>query len=198
MPEEFLASPQGYSASTEEVSEVYIDGRVGGGYSDDLGMDVAGEYDHINITRNGDEEIIICTCSRDDPQAPRCLWCFLLELSDPPINPVFRFPRSQPHLYQQWVVNLKRDKWKPSPGSRLCSSHFTEARFDRSGSRTRLKSDAIPMLFSFPEHLQKAVNPAHVAEKTPTATRSSEQAADSKGYHRSTGFYKTRRGRPRP
>lgn len=91
MPEEFLASPQGYSASTEEVSEVYIDGRVGGGYSDDLGMDVAGEYDHINITRNGDEEIIICTCSRDDPQASRCLWCFLLELSDPPINPVFRF-----------------------------------------------------------------------------------------------------------
>ncbi|XP_075721571.1 THAP domain-containing protein 1-like [Rhipicephalus microplus] len=65
------------------------------------------------------------------------------------------FPRSQPHLYQQWVVNLKRDKWKPSPGSRLCSSHFTEACFDRSGSRTRLKSDAIPTLFSFPEHLQK-------------------------------------------
>ncbi|XP_075750782.1 THAP domain-containing protein 1-like [Rhipicephalus microplus] len=66
-----------------------------------------------------------------------------------------RFPRSQPHLYEQWVVNLKRDKWKPSPGSRLCSSHFTEACFDRSGSRTRLKSDAIPTLFSFPEHLQK-------------------------------------------
>ncbi|KAH8039294.1 hypothetical protein HPB51_005540 [Rhipicephalus microplus] len=65
------------------------------------------------------------------------------------------FSRSQPHLYQQWVVNLKRDKWKPSPGSRLCSSHFTEACFDRSGSRTRLKSDAIPTLFSFPEHLQK-------------------------------------------
>ncbi|KAH8035064.1 hypothetical protein HPB51_004305 [Rhipicephalus microplus] len=71
--------------------------------------------------------------------------------------PCFGFPRSQPHLYQQWVVNLKRDKWKPSPGSRLCSSHFTEACFDRSGSRTRLKSDAIPTLFSFPEHLQKGL-----------------------------------------
>ncbi|KAH8039399.1 hypothetical protein HPB51_006419 [Rhipicephalus microplus] len=31
---------------------------------------------------------------------------------------------------------------------------------------------------------RQAVNPAHVAEKTPTPTRSSEQAADSKGYHR--------------
>ncbi|KAH8042417.1 hypothetical protein HPB51_023256 [Rhipicephalus microplus] len=43
-----------------------------------------------------------------------------------------------------------------------------------------------------------AVNPAPVAEKTPTPTKSSERAADSKVSHRSTAFYKTRRGRPRP
>ncbi|KAM7307081.1 hypothetical protein ISCGN_010717 [Ixodes scapularis] len=65
------------------------------------------------------------------------------------------FPRCQPKLYQQWVVNLKRDKWKPSPGSRLCSDHFDDSCFDRTGARTRLRSGAVPTLFNFPEHLQK-------------------------------------------
>ncbi|KAH8030056.1 hypothetical protein HPB51_006488 [Rhipicephalus microplus] len=46
--------------------------------------------------------------------------------------------------------------------------------------------------------IAQAVNPAPVAEKTPTPTKSSERAADSKVSHRSTAFYKTRRGRPRP
>ncbi|KAG0435177.1 hypothetical protein HPB47_018643 [Ixodes persulcatus] len=62
------------------------------------------------------------------------------------------FPRCQPKLYQQWVVNLKRDKWKPSPGSRLCSDHFDDSCFDRTGARTRLRSSAVPTLFNFPEH----------------------------------------------
>ncbi|KAM7307465.1 THAP domain-containing protein 1-like [Ixodes scapularis] len=65
------------------------------------------------------------------------------------------FPRCQPKLFQQWVVNLKRDKWKPSPGSRLCSDHFDDSCFDRTGARTRLRSGAVPTLFNFPEHLQK-------------------------------------------
>nr|XP_050042854.2 THAP domain-containing protein 2-like [Dermacentor andersoni] len=66
-----------------------------------------------------------------------------------------RFPRSNPQLYQRWVVNLKRDKWTPSPGSRLCSDHFEEGCFDRTGARIRLLRDAVPTLFSFPKHLQK-------------------------------------------
>ncbi|XP_075533590.1 THAP domain-containing protein 6-like [Dermacentor variabilis] len=65
------------------------------------------------------------------------------------------FPRSNPQLYQRWVVNLKRDKWTPSPGSRLCSDHFEEGCFDRTGARIRLLRDAVPTLFSFPKHLQK-------------------------------------------
>ncbi|XP_077491892.1 uncharacterized protein LOC144102508 [Amblyomma americanum] len=67
-----------------------------------------------------------------------------------------KFPLSKPELYQQWVINLRRDKWKPSSGSRLLSDHFTESCFDRTGTRTRLVPDAVPTVFSFPEHLAKA------------------------------------------
>ncbi|KAH7944549.1 hypothetical protein HPB52_021366 [Rhipicephalus sanguineus] len=65
------------------------------------------------------------------------------------------FPRSKPRIFQKWLANLKRDKWKPSLGSRLCSDHFAESCFDRSGARTRLRGDAVPTLFSFPDDSQK-------------------------------------------
>ncbi|KAM7307082.1 THAP domain-containing protein 1-like [Ixodes scapularis] len=77
------------------------------------------------------------------------------------------FPRCQPKLYQQWVVNLKRDKWKPSPGSRLCSDHFDDSCFDRTGARTRLRSGAVPTLFNFPEHLQKVAEHNYAVKDTP-------------------------------
>ncbi|XP_049273696.1 THAP domain-containing protein 1-like [Rhipicephalus sanguineus] len=65
------------------------------------------------------------------------------------------FPRSKPRIFQKWLANLKRDKWKPSPGSRLCSDHFAESCFDRSGARTRLRGDAVHTLFAFPDDSQK-------------------------------------------
>nr|XP_037278211.1 THAP domain-containing protein 6-like [Rhipicephalus microplus] len=76
------------------------------------------------------------------------------------------FPRSKPDLYRRWVVNLRRDKWTPSPGSSLCSDHFTDNCFDRTGARTRLQPDAVPTLFSFPKHLEK-----RTAERKPPKQR---------------------------
>ncbi|KAH7950192.1 hypothetical protein HPB49_020679 [Dermacentor silvarum] len=49
-----------------------------------------------------------------------------------------RFPWSRRDLCSRWVANLRRDKWKPSPGSSLCSDHFAESCFDRTRARTRL------------------------------------------------------------
>ncbi|KAH7944550.1 hypothetical protein HPB52_021367 [Rhipicephalus sanguineus] len=83
-----------------------------------------------------------------------------------------RFPRSKPRIFQKWLANLKRDKWKPSPGSRLCSDHFAESCFDRSGARTRLRGDAVHTLFAFPDDSQKvrlfALGSSRLVEKLPS------------------------------
>lgn len=49
-----------------------------------------------------------------------------------------RFPWSRRDFCSRWVANLRRDKWRPSPGSSLCSDHFAESCFDRTRARTRL------------------------------------------------------------
>uniref|UniRef100_A0A224Z0Q2 Thap domain protein n=1 Tax=Rhipicephalus zambeziensis TaxID=60191 RepID=A0A224Z0Q2_9ACAR len=61
------------------------------------------------------------------------------------------FPRSKPQIFKKWLVNLKREKWRPPQGCRLCSDHFAESCFIRTGARTRLLADAVPTLFSFPD-----------------------------------------------
>ena len=67
----------------------------------------------------------------------------------------FRFPKSDPALWQRWTVNMRRDHWTPKPHSTLCSDHFEEKHFDRTGQTTRLRADAVPTLFNFPRHLIK-------------------------------------------
>uniref|UniRef100_UPI00358E33D7 THAP domain-containing protein 1-like n=1 Tax=Myxine glutinosa TaxID=7769 RepID=UPI00358E33D7 len=65
------------------------------------------------------------------------------------------FPFSRPDVLQKWVVNVKRDKWKPSKKSVLCSDHFDDSCFDRTGQTTRLRENSLPTIFDFPTHLQK-------------------------------------------
>ncbi|KAH7959527.1 hypothetical protein HPB49_011641 [Dermacentor silvarum] len=77
-----------------------------------------------------------------------------------------RFPWSRSDLCSRWVANLKRDKWRPSPGSRLCSDHFTESCFDRTQARTRLRPDAVPTIFNFPTHLQKVAEHSYAVMET--------------------------------
>ena len=52
---------------------------------------------------------------------------------------------------------MKREKWKPSKWSTLCSGHFTDSCYDISpwATRKNLKQDAVPSIFNFPEHLRK-------------------------------------------
>uniref|UniRef100_UPI00358EDE55 THAP domain-containing protein 3-like n=1 Tax=Myxine glutinosa TaxID=7769 RepID=UPI00358EDE55 len=65
------------------------------------------------------------------------------------------FPFSRPDVLQKWVVNVKRNKWKPSKKSVLCSDHFDDSCFDRTGQTTRLRENSLPTIFDFPTHLQK-------------------------------------------
>ena len=66
-----------------------------------------------------------------------------------------RFPRRGVALRQRWIVNMRRDHWIPKPYSTLCSDHFEEKYFDRTGQITRLRADAVPTLFNFPQHLMR-------------------------------------------
>lgn len=66
-----------------------------------------------------------------------------------------RFPHSKPQHMKMWVNNMKRDKWAPTMSSVLCSEHFSTKSFDRKGQTTRLREDAVPTLFEFPQHLRK-------------------------------------------
>ena len=50
---------------------------------------------------------------------------------------------------------MRRDHWTPKPHSTLCSDHFEEKHFDRTGQTTWLRADAVPTLFNFPRHLIK-------------------------------------------
>jgi len=71
---------------------------------------------------------------------------------------VYSFPHCEPERLRRWVVNMKRDKWTPTARSHLCSLHFEEQYFDRTGQKVRLRTGAEPTVFNFPKHLQKVQN----------------------------------------
>nr|XP_054773380.1 THAP domain-containing protein 2-like [Lytechinus pictus] len=67
-----------------------------------------------------------------------------------------KFPKAGSAHLKEWLVKMKRDKWTPSKYATLCSDHFEAECFDRTGQTTRLRYGAVPTIFNFPDHLQKA------------------------------------------
>lgn len=69
-----------------------------------------------------------------------------------------RFPHKHPELLAKWILAVKRNNWKPSQHSVLCSQHFARTAYKRPpgfGSRPLLKDDAVPTIFpAHPAHLQ--------------------------------------------
>ncbi|XP_075458763.1 THAP domain-containing protein 1-like [Ascaphus truei] len=66
-----------------------------------------------------------------------------------------RFPHGRPDVLKKWVTNMRRDIFKPSSKAVLCSDHFEEFCFDRTGQTIRLRTDAVPTMFTFPERMKK-------------------------------------------
>jgi len=60
-----------------------------------------------------------------------------------------RFPLSKPELVAQWVSNMRRGNWLPGIHSCICSLHFEESCFDRTGQTVRLRSGCAPTIFDF-------------------------------------------------
>ncbi|XP_069770951.1 THAP domain-containing protein 2-like, partial [Narcine bancroftii] len=65
-----------------------------------------------------------------------------------------KFP-SNPRRRMEWIQLVRRENFKPSKHTFLCSKHFEKTCFDRTGQTRRLREDAIPTIFDFPPHIQK-------------------------------------------
>jgi THAP domain len=66
-----------------------------------------------------------------------------------------RFPLKNKELLSKWITAMRRDKWKPSSHDVLCSEHFEQTCFRFYSCQVRLREDAVPSVFSFPQHLHK-------------------------------------------
>ncbi|XP_053321801.1 THAP domain-containing protein 2-like [Spea bombifrons] len=78
-----------------------------------------------------------------------------------------RFPHGRPDVLKKWVLNMRRDKYKPSSKAVLCSDHFEELCFDRTGQTIRLRIDAVPTVFSLPgKGMKERKSSAHVFQNT--------------------------------
>ena len=62
-----------------------------------------------------------------------------------------KFPFTKPELLTQWVANMNRSDFNCKKTSVVCSDHFEENCFDRTGQTTRLRHGAIPTIFNFPD-----------------------------------------------
>ncbi|KAM3605598.1 uncharacterized protein V6R79_001603 [Siganus canaliculatus] len=80
-----------------------------------------------------------------------------------------KFPKSRERR-RQWELALKRDGFAANDRSLLCSEHFRNEDFDRTGQTVRLKAGAVPQIFNFPAHLQRPI-----ATRNTTASRKAEE-----------------------
>ena len=63
------------------------------------------------------------------------------------------FPLKDKERLKNWLIAMRRDDFKPTMHSRICSKHFLTT--DYHPFSRYLKNTAIPSVFNFPEHLQK-------------------------------------------
>ncbi|XP_029972171.1 uncharacterized protein LOC115406342 isoform X2 [Salarias fasciatus] len=56
------------------------------------------------------------------------------------------FPLNNTALLAQWLKAVGRSHWHPRLRSSICSTHFTDDCFDRSGDKVVLRPDAVPTL----------------------------------------------------
>ncbi|GAB1603924.1 hypothetical protein Ahia01_000673700 [Argonauta hians] len=63
---------------------------------------------------------------------------------------------------KEWSVALKYQMngkiWVPEHKTYLCSQHFSEECFDRTGQTTRLRYGSVPSIFNFPLHMKKTIS----------------------------------------
>lgn len=90
-----------------------------------------------------------------------------------------KFPLDSPTLLKAWVHNVNRPApWQPTGNSVLCSDHFLERCFIRSGKITWLRSSAVPTIFAYPDDQQQEVVEAVPEVLADTSERNESSALD--------------------
>ncbi|KAM8746582.1 THAP domain-containing protein 6-like [Acanthopagrus schlegelii] len=64
-----------------------------------------------------------------------------------------KFPKDK-DVRKKWEVALRREGFTASDKSVLCSEHFKQGDFDRTGQIVQLRNGVIPSIFNIPVHLQ--------------------------------------------
>ncbi|XP_034048702.1 THAP domain-containing protein 1 [Thalassophryne amazonica] len=60
-----------------------------------------------------------------------------------------KFPLARPDVCGKWVAAMRRNNFKPTKYSNICSQHFTKDCFKRECNNRVLKENAVPSLFTF-------------------------------------------------
>ncbi|KAJ8338915.1 hypothetical protein SKAU_G00357010 [Synaphobranchus kaupii] len=60
-----------------------------------------------------------------------------------------KFPLARPDVCGKWVGAMRRNNFKPTKYSNICSQHFTKECFKRECNNRVLKENAVPSLFCF-------------------------------------------------
>ena len=84
---------------------------------------------------------------------------------------------------------MKRADWKPTKYSVLCAEHFTPADYVSMGvqsiegqAKKYLKTDAVPSIFNFPEHLVKKTKLRTPAKRKAPPSKASESCKKAKKF----------------
>ncbi|XP_054468434.1 peroxynitrite isomerase THAP4-like isoform X2 [Anoplopoma fimbria] len=90
-----------------------------------------------------------------------------------------KFPLARPDVSAKWVAAMRRNNFKPTKYSNICSQHFTKDCFKKECNNRVLKENAVPSLFTSNHNIKASINrgctwtvdvhPA-TALLTPTAT----------------------------
>ena len=63
-----------------------------------------------------------------------------------------RFPKNLT-LRKEWLRAIRKENFELSK-HKVCSNHFEESCFDRTGQTVRLRMGSVPTIFTFPSQVQ--------------------------------------------
>ncbi|CAH2222732.1 THAP domain-containing 2 [Pelobates cultripes] len=84
-----------------------------------------------------------------------------------------RFP-SNLKRRTEWLKYVNRDNFFPGLHTFICSKHFEESCFDRTGQTVRLRENAVPTIFVYPDNMLEKIAHQKAAEEDLLITLSTE------------------------
>ncbi|XP_034565386.1 THAP domain-containing protein 1 [Notolabrus celidotus] len=70
-----------------------------------------------------------------------------------------KFPLARPDICGKWVSAMRRNNFKPTKYSNICSEHFTKDCFKMECNNRVLKDNAVPSLFTFNLNIKTLEDP---------------------------------------